>query len=184
MDCGPTISKYTKHVLRVKAKWLKNRSESLPGANPVAQNSPQVGPYKLLTECISGSAFASPRAASSQTWLYRVSATLNRGKYVPYPSQLTSAAENAGPRTYDPNYLIWKDFGMEPVRDWVTSQKVLCQSGEITTKTGLAYLVYAATEDMPPNSAFFSSDGDYLIVPQSGVLDIHTELGNILLRYI
>lgn len=73
---------------------------------------------------------------------------------------------------------------MKPGHDWVTSQKVLCQSGDITTKTGLAYLAYAATEDMPPNSAFFSSDGDYLVVPQSGSLDIHTELGNILLRYV
>lgn len=99
-------------------------------------------------------------------------------------SQLTSSTENEMPRTYDPNYLVWKDFGMEPGHDWVTSQKILCQSGEITTKTGLAYSVYAATEDMPPNSAFFSSDGDYLIVPQSGVLDIQTELGHIMLRYI
>ena len=71
---------------------------------------------------------------------------------------------------------------MESGHDWVASQKVICQSGDITTKTGLAYSVYAATEDMSPNTAFFSSDGDYLIVPQSGVLDIHTEMGRILLR--
>ncbi|USP74761.1 Homogentisate 1,2-dioxygenase [Curvularia clavata] len=159
-----------------------HQSEALPGANPIAQNNPQVGPYKLVTESLSGSAFASPRAASSQTWLYRVSASLNRGKYVPYSSELTSAGEKEGPLIYDPNYLTWKDFGMEPGYDWVTSQKVICQSGDIAIKTGLAYSVYAATKHMPPNSAFLSSDGDYLIVPQSGALDIHTEFGNILLR--
>jgi len=31
---------------------------------------------------------------------------------------------------------------------------------------------------------FFSSDGDYLIVPQAGVLDLKTEFGGILLRYV
>jgi homogentisate 1,2-dioxygenase len=66
--------------------------------------------------------------------------------------------------------------------DWISSQRILVQSGDPTTKTGLSYMVYAATEDMAPQTVFFSSDGDYLIVPQSGTLDIHTELGKLLVR--
>ena len=35
---------------------------------------------------------------------------------------------------------------------------------------------------MPDKTAFYSADGDFLIVPQHGVLDIRTEFGNILVR--
>jgi len=41
--------------------------------------------------------------------------------------------------------------------------------------------MYAASSSMPQNTVF-SSDGDYLIIPQAGTLDIQTELGNLLVR--
>jgi len=39
----------------------------------------------------------------------------------------------------------------------------------------------AASSSIPQNTVF-SSDGDYLIIPQAGTLDIQTELGNLLVR--
>jgi homogentisate 1,2-dioxygenase len=42
--------------------------------------------------------------------------------------------------------------------------------------------MYAASKDMDLRTIFFSSNGDYLIIPQSGTLDIKTELGNLLVR--
>lgn len=81
-----------------------------------------------------------------------------------------------------PNNFRWGDFNMESGLDWVSSQKVLCQAGDIPTKTGLAYMVYGATENMAPNTVYTSSDGEYLIIPQAGVLDIRTEYGNMLVR--
>lgn len=48
-------------------------------------------------------------------------------------------------------------------------------------KQGLGILMYAAGKDMG-KEAFYSADGDFLIVPQHGVLDIQTELGRIILR--
>jgi homogentisate 1,2-dioxygenase len=42
--------------------------------------------------------------------------------------------------------------------------------------------MYAASSSMPQNTIFFSSDGDYLIIPQAETLDIQTELGNLLVR--
>ena len=41
--------------------------------------------------------------------------------------------------------------------------------------------MYAAGKDMG-KEAFYSADGDFLIVPQHGVLDIQTELGRIIVR--
>jgi homogentisate 1,2-dioxygenase len=78
--------------------------------------------------------------------------------------------------------LRWNDFPTEQGKDWISSQKLIAKSGNPTKKEGLAYLIYAATSSMPPNTAFFSSDGDYLIIPQAGTLDIKTELGNLLVR--
>jgi homogentisate 1,2-dioxygenase len=73
-------------------------------------------------------------------------------------------------------------FPTKPDCDWISSQKVIAQSGDPSKKSGLAYLIYEASRDMAPNTVFFSSDGDYLIVPQAGTLDIQTELGNLLVR--
>jgi len=48
-------------------------------------------------------------------------------------------------------------------------------------KTGLAILVFAAGKNME-KEAFYSADGDFLIVAQHGILDIQTELGRLLVR--
>ena len=42
--------------------------------------------------------------------------------------------------------------------------------------------VYAAGKSMDDHSAFYSADGDFLIVVQEGVLDIRTEFGWLLVR--
>ena len=49
-------------------------------------------------------------------------------------------------------------------------------------KTGLGILIYAAGKSMSETEAFYSADGDFLIVPQHGCLDIRTELGPLLVR--
>lgn len=114
--------------------------------------------------------------------MYRVTASFNRGRYVPYIAETASSKAAAGPLTYSPNFLHWNDFGLEPGHDWVSSQKVILSSGDIATKTGFSYSVFAATKDMAPNTAYYSSDGDTLIIPQAGVLDIKTELGYLMVR--
>jgi homogentisate 1,2-dioxygenase len=49
-------------------------------------------------------------------------------------------------------------------------------------KQGIGIYIYAAGSSMPEKTAFYSADGDFLIVPQHGVLDIRTELGQLLVR--
>jgi homogentisate 1,2-dioxygenase len=55
-------------------------------------------------------------------------------------------------------------------------------AGDPTMKTGIGYYIFAAGKDMDPRTAFYTADGDFLIVLQHGVLDIQTELGHLLLR--
>jgi homogentisate 1,2-dioxygenase len=132
----------------------------------------------LSTERISGTSFTVPRAASLQTWLYRVHPSLHHSEYSPSPV----TAEHGEDVRQTPNALRWAGFPIEPGNDWISSQRLIAKSGDPSTKTGLAYLMYAASKDMDLRTIFFSSNGDYLIIPQSGTLDIKTELGNLLVR--
>lgn len=59
---------------------------------------------------------------------------------------------------------------------------LLAGAGDPTMKQGCAMYVYAAGRSMDERAAFYSADGDLLLVPQEGVLDIRTELGWLLVR--
>ncbi|CZR54091.1 probable homogentisate 1,2-dioxygenase [Phialocephala subalpina] len=154
-----------------------HQSEALTGANPVGANSPQVPPYALSTERISGSSFTAPRAGNLQTWLYRVHPSLAHGEFSP-----VSTSETAPELQLSPNALRWNDFPIEAGQDWVSSQKMIAKAGDPSTKTGLAYHVYSASKNMDPQTILYSTDGDLLIIPQAGTLDIQTELGSLLVR--
>lgn len=54
--------------------------------------------------------------------------------------------------------------------------KTVAGNGDATLKEGLAIHVYTANVSMT-SRAFCSNDGDMLIMPQQGRLDIQTELG-------
>ena len=51
-------------------------------------------------------------------------------------------------------------------------------AGEPSMKDGLGIHVYSCNADME-NEAFYSSDGDFMIVPQEGSLLIETEMGKL-----
>jgi len=59
---------------------------------------------------------------------------------------------------------------------FVTGLRTVGGHGDATLKEGLAVHLYAFDADMR-REAFVSHDGDLLIVPQRGTLDIQTELG-------
>jgi homogentisate 1,2-dioxygenase len=80
-----------------------------------------------------------------------------------------------------PNQLRWNPFDLDEKVDWMHGLHLIAGAGDPTTKSGLGILLYAAGRDMG-NEAFYSADGDFLIVPQHGVLDIQTELGKLLVR--
>jgi homogentisate 1,2-dioxygenase len=76
-----------------------------------------------------------------------------------------------------PNQLRWSAFDIptDPT-DFVQGMASLCGSGHPSLRSGLAVLVYTANMGMK-NRAFYDSDGDMLIVPQQGRLDIRSEFG-------
>lgn len=80
-----------------------------------------------------------------------------------------------------PNSYMWPSVPVESGTDWV-SQRLLARNGDPATKKGLGIWLFSITQSMKPETAFSTIDGDSLIIPQAGTLDIQTELGNLLVR--
>lgn len=80
---------------------------------------------------------------------------------------------------YTPYGNVWNAFPLpqetEQV-DFVDGLKTVCGHGDAASKEGLAIHMYMANTSMT-NKAFCNNDGDMLIVPQQGRLDIQTEFG-------
>lgn len=157
---------------------LSFSSEAFPGANPLVNSTPQKPPYGLRTERISGTSFTASRHRNLQTWIYRTASSLDHDGFVPYTSQATPSP----PTFISPNPYMWPALpDIDPDADWL-SQRLLARNGDPITKTGLAIWVFTINQSMATNTAFSSLDGELLIIPQSGSLDIQTELGKLLVR--
>ncbi|OQU94900.1 hypothetical protein CLAIMM_01185 [Cladophialophora immunda] len=160
-------------------------TETIQGALPEGQNSPQKVNYGLYAEKLSGTAFTAPRHENKQTWLYRILPAAAHEAFVPEDASndRMKPGTNESQLIYTPTQLRWDPFNLDKTADWVHGLHLLSSAGDPTTKSGLGILVYAAGKDMG-KEAFFSSDGDFLIVPQQGVLDIHTELAGPVRGYV
>jgi homogentisate 1,2-dioxygenase len=77
---------------------------------------------------------------------------------------------------------MWPQIPVEDGADWTTAQKLVGRNGDPQKKSGVAFWLFSVTKDMPAHTAFSSLDGETLIIPQAGVLDIQTELGKLLVR--
>lgn len=96
--------------------------------------------------------------------------------------KVTTGDRLAAAFTFVPNQLRWDPFDVGQGVDWIHGLSLVAGAGDPALKNGVAYYIYGATESMAPNTALYSSDGDMLIVPQQGALDIWTEMGRLLVR--
>ncbi|HVH75600.1 MAG TPA: homogentisate 1,2-dioxygenase [Stellaceae bacterium] len=156
----------------------EHQSEALPGALPQGQNSPQKPPKGLYAEQISGTAFTAPRAENRRSWLYRIRPSAMHRAYRRIDNGLLRSApfEEAAPT---PNRLRW-DPPPYPHRpaDFVEGLATMGGNGEARGRTGVAIHIYRATRPMQ-GRVFSDADGELLIVPQSGRLEIATEFGTL-----
>ncbi|WP_448661436.1 homogentisate 1,2-dioxygenase [Sphingomonas sp. CJ20] len=153
-------------------------TEAVPGALPVARNSPQRPAFGLYAEQLSGTAFTAPRHENRRSWLYRLRPSAEHPPFVPY-----AGAPRFAPAVPDaplaPNRLRWDPIHApaDPVDliDGMTTMLVTRPPAELT---GVALHLYAANRDMT-DRAFMDADGELLFVPQAGRLTLLTELGRI-----
>ncbi|KAL2266030.1 hypothetical protein VTJ83DRAFT_5382 [Remersonia thermophila] len=160
-------------------------SSGVTGALPLGQNSPQKPPLGLYAEKLSGTAFTAPRHENKQTWLYRILPSCSHPPFAPVAApneSLGIGGEALKKMHYIPNQLRWDPFDHDPHADFVSGLHMVAGAGDATLKQGCAMYIYAAGRSMDDRTAFYSADGDLLLVPQEGVLDIRTELGWLLVR--
>ncbi|KAM3965807.1 homogentisate 1,2-dioxygenase [Aphomia sociella] len=149
-----------------------------PNALPVGQNNPQICPYGLYAEQLSGTAFTAPRHDNKRSWLYRIRPSVIHKpfKRLDIAKYLTHKWDEQEP---DPNQSRWLPFDLPPPEsrvDFVAGLHTVCGAGDARSRHGLAIHVYLCNVSMD-KSAFYSSDGDLLIVPQQGKITITTEFG-------
>ena len=151
-------------------------TEAIHGALPHGQNSPQVAPFGLYAEQISGTAFTAPRSHNRRSWLYRLRPAAVHAPFVQIDNKNIVADFNQVPAT--PNQLRWDpiDIPQDKTCDFIDSWVTMAGTGSADAQSGCAIHWYAANADMQGRYVY-NADGELLIVPQLGALTIKTELG-------
>ena len=88
------------------------------------------------------------------------------------------------PRVHvSPTQLAWLPFDIpsDGDVDFISGLKSIAGSGDPTLREGLAVHTFLANKSMDRRAAV-NSDGDFLIVPQQGALDIQTEFGMLFVQ--
>uniref|UniRef100_A0A8C2E3M9 Homogentisate 1,2-dioxygenase n=1 Tax=Cyprinus carpio TaxID=7962 RepID=A0A8C2E3M9_CYPCA len=124
-----------------------------PGSLPEGQNNPQVCPYGLYAEQLSGSAFTCPRSTNKRSWLYRILPSVRHKPFT--PMSCGDLTENWNEVEPDPNQLRWKPFNIpkssEKKVDFISVNKIhsctyLPQQGEILITTEFGKMMVEPNE--------------------------------------
>ncbi len=154
-------------------------TESLPGALPRGQNSPQRCPYGLYAEQMSGTAFTAPNGVNRRSWLYRIRPSVLHARHfagLAWPLWKTAPCVEAPPGI---GQFRW---GAVPITDeplnFVSGMRTMATAGNADSRLGGAIHVYLVTRSMT-DEYFYDADGDLLVVAQQGGLDFLTEFGRL-----
>jgi homogentisate 1,2-dioxygenase len=153
-------------------------TESLPGALPQGQNSPQRCPYGLYAEQLSGSPFTAPRGTNERSWLYRIRPSVRHmGEYESYSQPFWRSAPTVEEGTLTLGQRRWDPVPMpdEPT-NFVDGIRTITTAGDTIGQTGIASHVYLANESMT-DEYLLNADGELMFVPERGTLRVFTELG-------
>jgi homogentisate 1,2-dioxygenase len=153
-------------------------TESLPGALPQGQNSPQQCAYGLYAEQLSGSPFTAPRGTNERSWLYRIRPSVrhtSRFKRIDMPHWKTAPCIDD--HDLPLGQLRWNPVPMpNEETDFVSGIRTMTSAGDVHTQVGMAAHVYAINTSMV-DDYFFNADGELLVVPQEGGISVFTEMG-------
>ncbi|KDQ59299.1 hypothetical protein JAAARDRAFT_127432 [Jaapia argillacea MUCL 33604] len=160
-------------------------SEAIPGVLPSGQNSPQKCKYDLYAEQMTATSFVAPRAQNqnacvcSTTLPPNLSTLFLPDGFTKSAHQLLTKVSINSPTIQIATQLAWYPFDLPPDSskvDFIDGLKTLAGNGDPSLREGLAIHVYTANQSME-NKAYCNNDGDFLILPQQGRLDIQTEFG-------
>jgi len=153
-------------------------SEAVEGALPKGRNSPQRPAFGLYAEQLSGSAFTAPRHENLRSWLYRLRPTADHRPFVRYEGARLFAPGTVK-EPLAPNRLRWNPPGDLPSdADFVDGMVTMLANRDPSHLEGVAVHLYRAQRSME-NRVFIDADGELLIIPQDGAIELQTELGRI-----
>ncbi len=153
-------------------------TEAVAGALPQGRNSPQRPAMGLYAEQLSGTAFTAPRSENRRSWLYRMRPSAEHPPYRPYEGAPLFRA-SAAPGRLAPNRLRWNPLAMpEAPTDLIDGLVTMAGNRASEDLEGVAVHVYRANRDME-RRCFVDADGELLVIPQQGRLDLRTEMGRI-----
>ena len=153
-------------------------SEAVEGALPKGRNSPQRPAFGLYAEQLSGSAFTAPRHENRRSWLYRMRPTADHRPFEPY-ANAPLFAPGTVKEPLAPNRLRWDAPADLPAdADFVDGMVTMLANRDPADLEGVAVHLYRAQRSMD-RRVFVDADGELLIIPQQGAIELHTELGRI-----
>src|SRR5438067_5930646 len=153
-------------------------SEAVAGALPKGRNSPQRPAFGLYAEQVSGSAFTAPRHENRRSWLYRMRPTADHPPFAAYSgAPLFGALPSTEPLT--PNRLRWDPPADLPEgTDFVDGLVTMLHARTPEDLEGAAVHLYRASKSMDQR-VFVDADGELIIIPRQGAIELQTELGRI-----
>lgn len=128
-----------------------------------------------------------PRHLNLKSWLYRIRpSAAAHSPFQPYHRKNDALGSLVSSFTASecfitPNQLRWSPFELPSASvtssvDFVDALQTVCGAGDPVMRSGIAIHVYTANCSMD-KKVIQNSDGDLLIVPQQGTLNIRTEFG-------
>jgi len=153
-------------------------TESLPGALPQGQNSPQQCAYGLYAEQLSGSPFTAPRGTNERSWLYRIRPSVRHtGRFARIENAHWKTAPCVDDHDLPLGQLRWNPVPMpNEETNFVSGVRTMTTAGDVHTQVGMATHVYVVNTSME-DDYFFNADGELLVVPQEGGISVFTEMG-------
>ncbi|AEG50904.1 Homogentisate 1,2-dioxygenase [Sphingobium chlorophenolicum L-1] len=150
------------------------QSEAVPGALPLT-NNPRQPPLGLVSELVTGAAFVAARAQNLRTYMFRKRPSTTRGRLDEIDLAHFLTPPFGGKPS--PNAMGWAHFDTSGATgDFLDGIRTICGNGSPKEQAGVAIHTYVAGKSME-RRAFLNADGEMIIVPQKGRLQVVTELG-------
>jgi homogentisate 1,2-dioxygenase len=154
-------------------------TEAIAGALPVGRNSPQKPAFGLYAEQFSGTSFTTPRLLNKRTWTYRIRPSVTHIPFHPLEQQSLLRSTPFDEAEITPNQLRWNPLPLpDSETDFIDGLVTIAGCGDLFAQTGIAVHIYRANKPMSERF-FYNADGEMMVVPEKGRLEILTELGVI-----
>jgi len=152
-------------------------SEAISGALPKDRNSPQIAPMGLYAEQVNNSAFTAPRSQNFKAWLYKILPSVKQsGISQEVHDSLIRGYKNQDVVSGFPDQLRWNPIEFSKVDVDFVHGMVTMAYNEVAT----VHMYYCDTS--MDSNYFYNADGDWIVVPQSGVIEFKTEMGVLEVR--